>query len=269
MTAADTGGTGTGAGAGPGPVTFRLDGRTALVTGSARGLGLEMARGVAGAGARVVLNGRDPAGLAAAAERLRAGVGYDVTTAAFDVTDRPATEHAVEEPGDLDILVDNVGHRDRRGVAEMSPQELHALLDTDLTSAYALSQTVARGLAARGVPGRIVNVSSVMGQLGRTGDVGYATAKAALDGLTRALAAGLGPSGTTVNSVAPGTFATEANGELTADPDWERRLRTRTAPGRWGRPEEIAAVVVFLASDAATFITGRTIAVDGGMTTTF
>lgn len=188
MTAADTGGIGTGAGAGPGPVNFRLDDRTALVTGSARGLGLEMARGLAGAGARVVLNGRDPAALAAAAERLRAGGGYDVTTAAFDVTDRPATEHAVEEPGDLDILVDNVGHRDRRGVAEMSPQELHALLDTDLTSAHAPSQTVARGLAARGVPGRVVNLSSVMGQLGRTGDVGYATAKAGLDGLTRALA---------------------------------------------------------------------------------
>ncbi|CAK7288117.1 SDR family NAD(P)-dependent oxidoreductase [Streptomyces misionensis] len=106
----------------------------------------------------MVPNGRDPAALAAAAERLRAGGGYDVTTAAFDVTtaafdvtDRPATEYAVEEPGDLDILVDNAGHRDRRGVAEMSPQELNALLDTDLTSAHALSQTVARGPAARGV----------------------------------------------------------------------------------------------------------------------
>ena len=109
----------------------------------------------------------------------------------------------------------------------------------------------------------------MIGQLGRAGDTAYPIAKAAIDGMTRALAAELGPAAITVNSVAPGTFATEVNQALAADPDWAAWLRRRTALGRWGNPTEIAGAVVFLASDAASFITGQTLAVDGGLTTTF
>ncbi|MBF8189831.1 SDR family NAD(P)-dependent oxidoreductase [Nonomuraea sp. K274] len=153
---------------------FSLRGRTALVTGSGRGLGLEMARGLAGAGARVVLNGRDKDHLAGLAARM------DVEYAAFDVTDLDAAARALEEVAArgraVDVLVNNVGQRDRRGMADFTAGELARLLDVDLVSAFGLSRLVAGDLVRRGAPGRIINVSSVIGVPGTAGDVSRSTA---------------------------------------------------------------------------------------------
>ncbi len=247
---------------------FSLDGRVALVTGSSRGIGFALAEALAGAGATVVLNGRDDEALARSEQRLRSA-GLDARRHAADVTEPAAVDEMVvsieEQVGPLEILVNNAGVQHRAPFLDFPLDEFQRLLDVNLVAPFVVAQAAARRMASRG-HGRIVNVCSVQSELGRPTIAPYAATKGGLKLLTRGLCADLGPLGVQVNAIAPGYFATELTRHLVDDPEFSAWVAERTPAGRWGEVAELGGAVVFLCSDAASYVNGQILYVDGGMT---
>ncbi len=246
---------------------FRLDGKTVLVTGASRGLGLAMATAMAEAGAHVVLNGRHAEVLEERAAAL-AAAGLEASTAAFDVTDEAATVAAVAEVvhrrGRLDVLVANAGVQRRGALTELATDDYRYVLEVNLVAVLMLAREAAKAMAGQG-GGRLIFTGSIMGQVGRAGIVPYTASKAAVMGMVKSLAVELGADGITCNAIAPGYFATEMNTALLNDAKFTAWVESRIALGRWGQPPEIAGAAVFLASNAGAYVTGQTITVDGGM----
>ena len=246
---------------------FDLQGRTALVTGSSQGIGLALARGLASAGASLVLNGRDQDKLARAAEGLRAE-GARVATAAFDVTDSDSIARALAglDPAfaAIDVLVNNAGIHRRAPLAEMTERQWREVIDTDLTSAFLVTRALVAGMLARG-RGKIINVCSLMSEVGRPTIANYAAAKGGLKMLTRSMAVEWARHNLQINGIGPGYIATDLTKSLCEDPEFNRWICARTPAGRWGKPEELVGAAVFLASSASDFVNGQIIYVDGGL----
>ena len=247
---------------------FDLTGKTALITGSSQGIGYALARGLADAGAELVLNGRDTAKLSKAAEELRAQ-GANVQELPFDVTDHAAAKTAVdgfeESAGPIHILVNNAGMQHRTPLEDFDPDAFETLMRTNVSSVFNVGQAVARHMISRGA-GKIINIASVQTSLARPGIAPYTATKGAVANLTKGMATDWAGHGLQVNAIAPGYFDTPLNAALVQDPEFSAWLEKRTPAGRWGEVDELVGACVFLSSAASSFVNGHTLFVDGGIT---
>jgi len=246
---------------------FVLNDKVILVTGSSRGLGWAMARALGQAGATVVLNGRDIEALRLRAQELAAdGAAADV--APFDVTDTAAGPRAIrqiaEKHGRLDVLINNAGFILRKPIAELADSDWHSVFAGNLTSCFILAKAAADVMVRQG-RGSIITMSSIVATVTRPDIAAYTAAKGAVSALTRALAVELGPHGVRCNAIAPGYFRTDATAQLEAS-EFGRAIQNRTPLRRWGDPSELGGMAVFLASDAASYVNGAVLTVDGGLT---
>lgn len=247
---------------------FDLTGKVALVTGASRGLGRAMAKGLARAGADLVLCARNQADLAEAAKEI-SSMGRKAVPIELDVLDSKSVESAVaralEEMDRIDILVNNAGVNVRKSVVELAEEEWDRVLDTNLKGYFLVGKAVGKHMISQG-SGKVINVASILGAVGLPNQVAYASSKGGVVQMTKVMALEWAPYHINVNAIAPTYFETPLVAALRNDPERYRFILERTPMGRWGQPEELEGIVVFLASRASDFITGQTIFVDGGWT---
>jgi gluconate 5-dehydrogenase len=246
---------------------FDLTGKTALVTGSSRGLGLVIARGLAAAGAKVMLNGVNRERLDAAVEAFRRD-GLEAYACPFDVTDREQIEASLHDvkktTGPVDILVNNAGIQRRGPLESFDPREWQAVIDTNLTGVFITTQCVVGDMIER-KSGKIINICSLASEIARPTTGPYTAAKGGVKMLTRAMAVEWAAHNIQVNGIGPGYFLTDMTRTLAENEEFDRWIKGRTPARRWGDPEELTGPVVFLASDASSFINGQILYVDGGL----
>ena len=247
---------------------FGLSGKRALITGSSKGIGYALARGLSGAGAEVVINGRDAQRLDQAAAGLRE-TGATVSTAVFDVTDPQAVKAGVAkveaETGSIDILINNAGMQHRTPLEDFPDDAWDMLMRTNLNSVFNVGKAVAKHMIER-KQGKIINICSVQTALARPGIAPYVASKGAVANLTKGMCTDWAKHGLQVNGLAPGYFETELTETLVADEEFSAWLSNRTPAGRWGKVDELVGAAVFLSSGSASFVNGHILYVDGGIT---
>lgn len=246
---------------------FDLSGKTALITGSSRGLGFAFADGLAAAGARIILNGVNTKRLEEAAEEMKAK-GYDVLTSAFDVTDEKAIVEAFNQfdcnKVEVDIVMNNAGIQFRKPMLELETSDWQRVLDVNLTSSFVVGREAAKRMAKR-AKGKVINIGSLTSELARATVAPYTVAKGGIKMLTKAMAAEWGEKGIQANAIGPGYMVTDMNEALINNPDFDKWVKDRTPMRRWGLPQELAGTAIYLASDASNYVSGQIIYADGGM----
>jgi len=246
---------------------FNLKGKTALITGSGSGIGFALAEGLAGAGAKIILNGRNEAKLVTARTKIRKE-GFEVNSLVFDVTKSDEVKKAVREyeenMGAIDILINNAGMNIRRPFEDFDESDWKKILDTNINGTMIVSQAVASFMIKRN-SGKIINICSMQSELGRSTIVPYTVSKGGIKMLTKALCAEWAKHNIQVNGIGPGYFKTELTIPLQEDPEFDKWLRKRTPAGRWGNPNELVGAAVFLSSQAGDFVNGQILYVDGGL----